>query len=68
MSKCFKVIAKCGHVDRNNYIEIAFTISAEDAREAAAIAQTAPSMNKAFSSYVHPFIKELDDGFCYLSL
>lgn len=38
----YKVIAKCGHVGRKNYIPITFAIKANDGKEAAKIARTIP--------------------------
>ncbi|MFI3329582.1 MAG: hypothetical protein R3Y05_03720 [bacterium] len=33
--KCYKVVAKCGHVGRRNYIPIAFAVKANSGKEAA---------------------------------
>lgn len=40
--KYFKVLAKCGHVGRNNYIEKWFYIKAENGKEAAKIVRNMP--------------------------
>ena len=42
MKKYFQVVAKCGHVGRKNYIEIAFPIIAESINEATQIARNMP--------------------------
>ena len=38
----YKVVAKCGHVGRNNYIPIAFAVSAIDGKEAAKLVRNFP--------------------------
>ena len=40
--KFYKVVCMCGHVGRNNYIPIAFSIKAINGREAAKIARDLP--------------------------
>lgn len=42
MTKYYKVVAKCGHVGRNNYIEVAFAIAAQSIYEATLIARYLP--------------------------
>ncbi len=54
MDKYFRVVAKCGHVGRGNYIEVAFAIVAEDIHSATAIVRSLPRVkhhrNDAISS------------------
>lgn len=38
----FEVVCKCGHVGRNNYIEISFPVTANSKKDAAAIARMIP--------------------------
>lgn len=42
MKNYYKVVAKCGHVGRNNYIPIAFAIIAKCGKEAASIVRDMP--------------------------
>ena len=42
MKKYYKIVAKCGHVGRKNYIEVAFAVMAEDIHEATTIARYIP--------------------------
>ena len=42
MKKYFQVVAKCGHVGRKNYIEVAFAVVAEDIHEATTLARYIP--------------------------
>lgn len=42
MTRYFKVVTKCGHVGRRQYVPVAFAIKAEDAKEAAKIARYLP--------------------------
>lgn len=38
----YKVIAKCGHVGKGKYIQIAFAVKANDGKEAAKIVRKFP--------------------------
>ena len=42
MKKYYKIVAKCGHVGRKNYIEVAFAVMAEDIHEATTITRYIP--------------------------
>ena len=42
MMKYFKVITKCGHVGKKNYVPVAFAVEAESGKEAAKIARFLP--------------------------
>ncbi len=42
MLKYFKVVAKCGHVGRKQYVPVAFAVVAETGKEAAKIARFLP--------------------------
>ena len=45
-AKYFKVVCKCGHVGRKNYIPIQFAIVAENAKAAAAKAKAYPRVKR----------------------
>ena len=66
MKKYFSVRTKCGHVGRLNCVWINFAISAESAKEAAAIARQTARAKHHHKNTINEVIEITMDEFCKL--
>lgn len=60
----YEVIAKCGHVGRNNYVLKSFAVEAESAVEAAAVARSLPRVKHHHKDAIRS-VCEIDDARYY---
>ncbi len=57
----YEVIAKCGHVGRNNYVLKSFAVEAGSAAEAAAVARSLPRVKHHHKDAIRD-VMEIDDA------
>lgn len=68
MKNYYEVIAKCGHVGRNNYIPISFAVVAQNGKDAARIARELPRVKHHQKDAIILVRKISEDEYADLSI